>query len=342
MAGFRFLGQVIEDYKQRTLHRVYNVRDVVFRGGIVAVVASVILWVAVFLYVAFYYAYMPALTHSRPVHLQFKSCEEDKGICSFPSAHVKLTRKQHLLMVGQSYKFLLNLEMPESPANKRLGMFMACIQLRDKGGTLVSHSCRSGMLHYRSKLLHFLSTMVFSPMLVFGSSEEKQTLTMELFSDFEEDQNHPVTDIYVEIQTRHIELYSATLNINAHFTGLRYLMFHWPLLSAVVGISSNLFFIVLICALSWWHLNKEASEEPAPYLYGKLERRKELEEYRKDGSHLKSESDESSFEDASFSEELAKVKRELGKIASGSEPRQFIKELTRSDSFDLVGEQSEC
>ena len=32
----------------------------------------VILWIAVFLYVSFYYAYMPTVSHVRPVFLLFK------------------------------------------------------------------------------------------------------------------------------------------------------------------------------------------------------------------------------------------------------------------------------
>jgi seipin len=68
------------------------------------------------------------------------------------------------------------------------GMFMVCIQLHDKDSLLVDNSCRSTMLHYRSYLLHTLSTLIFSPMMVFGNKEEKQNIALELFADFEEDQ----------------------------------------------------------------------------------------------------------------------------------------------------------
>lgn len=57
----------------------------------------------------------------RIVLLSHRSCEDSKGICSYPSAHVRLTKKQQLLMVGQQYKMYLDLEMPESPANQKLG-----------------------------------------------------------------------------------------------------------------------------------------------------------------------------------------------------------------------------
>ncbi|XP_039280483.1 seipin isoform X2 [Nilaparvata lugens] len=173
---------------------------------------------------------------------------------SWPTAHVQLTKLQNILMVGQSYRIFLKLEMPESPANVKLGMFMVCADLADKDGVMVSNSCRSTMLHYRSQLLSILTTLTLSPFMVLGSSEEKQTIMLELYSHFEEDKNHPVTDVYLEIQALEIEFYSATLHIQAHLTGLRYLMFHWPLLSAALGVSSNLFFITFIAAVSWWHI----------------------------------------------------------------------------------------
>lgn len=52
-------------------------------------------------------------------------------------------------------------------------------------------------------------------------------------------QNEPVMDVYVEIQSTHIEVYTAKFLLNAHFTGLRYVMFNWPLISAIIG---NFFF----------------------------------------------------------------------------------------------------
>jgi hypothetical protein len=39
------------------------------------------------------------------------------------------------------------------------------------------------------------------------------------------------------------------------------------MLSAAVGITSNLFFFVLICLLSWWQLHRPYEDE-REYLYG--------------------------------------------------------------------------
>lgn len=291
--------------QQKTTQGVQSARDAVFRGGLIVISAVLVVWISIFLYTAFYYAYMPSMSYMRPVHLQFKSCDEEKGICSFPSAHVQLTKKQQLLMVGQPYKVNLHLEMPESPANKELGMFMVCAQLRSRDGILVEHSCRSAMLHYKSTLLHLLSTLTFSPMMLFGTTEEKQNIVLELFGNFEEDQSHPVTLVYVEIQSRHIEFYSATIMINAHLSGLRYLMFHWPILSAIVGIGTNLFFIALVCTLSYLHFAAEvdSTEDEFSFEKGDLEEEKDLKSNNDRSSETSSMDDASMLEDISRSQE---------------------------------------
>jgi len=69
MPSFRFFGRTFNNYRERT---VYEVREFVFKGAGVALVAAVIVWVAIFLYVAFYYTYIPSVSHMRPVHLQFR------------------------------------------------------------------------------------------------------------------------------------------------------------------------------------------------------------------------------------------------------------------------------
>lgn len=124
-------------------------------------------------------------------------------MCTFPSAHIELTKRQQLLMLGQSYKVQLALEMPESPVNKQLGtryqvfnkfnliisnsgMFMVCADFRGKNSKLITRSCRSTMLHYRSFVLDLIYTLAYSPLLLIGTVEEKQTVLIELFEDYYE------------------------------------------------------------------------------------------------------------------------------------------------------------
>lgn len=65
--------------------------------------------------------------------------------------------------------------------------------------------------------------------------------------------------------------------INAHLTGLRYLMFHWPILSAIVGIGTNLFFIALVCTLSYLHfvVDEENTNENFSYEKGEADDEKD-------------------------------------------------------------------
>ncbi|XP_049819585.1 seipin isoform X2 [Aethina tumida] len=249
----KFIHDTVNVYKSRTKAGVNNIRDILFRGIVIATITAVLVWLSIFMYVAFYYVYVPTISHERPVHLKFK-CDPHKDVCSYPSAHVALTKRQQLLMSGQPYQIHLDLEMPESPKNRDLGMFMVCADFRSGDGELIASSCRSTMLHYRGVLLDTIYKLIFSPLYVLGTAEEKQHIVVELFSDFEDKELQPVTDIYIEVQSKKIEIYSAKFLLNANFAGLRYVMFNWSGLSAVIGITANLFFIALVCLLSWYQI----------------------------------------------------------------------------------------
>ena len=148
-------------------------------------------------------------------------------------------------------------------------MFMLCLELKDQLGKLSNHACRSAMLHYHSPLLQKIKTWVFMPLFVLGMQEQKQTLGIEMFSNFVEDSSSPVTDVYVEIQSKVLEFYAVTLHITAHFTGLRYIMFNYPVLSATIGVGTNLMLILLICVMIWYHWNDTEWVEDAQ---GKLQK----------------------------------------------------------------------
>lgn len=61
-------------------------------------------------------------------HFFHRACEPNHGVCSFPSAHVQLTKRHQLLKFGQRYRVYLNLDMPESPKNKNLGLYFTVLK----------------------------------------------------------------------------------------------------------------------------------------------------------------------------------------------------------------------
>lgn len=229
---------------------------------------------AILLYVLFYLMYMPTVTNVKPVYMQYnKICDADMKTCelggsmpsfhSFPQAHLQLTKKQ-LMMVGQPYVITIKLELPETPRNQDLGMFMMCIDMKDKDNALKAHSCRSTMLRYRSPWLQKLKTILLIPFYIMGWDEEKQVLSVEMFTNYI-DTRSPVTDVYVEIQSKIVEFYTVTLQISAHFTGLRYIIFNFPIISAAVGIGVNLIALMFVTFVIWYHYNYEMEWDEFEY-----------------------------------------------------------------------------
>lgn len=59
-------------YKEKTTEGVTSARGIAIKLTVIALAAAIIIWTSVFMYIAFYYTYMPAIGHIRPVHMQFK------------------------------------------------------------------------------------------------------------------------------------------------------------------------------------------------------------------------------------------------------------------------------
>ncbi|XP_066893525.1 seipin isoform X5 [Kogia breviceps] len=230
-------------------------RKLLLQFGVLFCTALLLLWVSVFLYGSFYYSYMPTASHLSPVHFYYRTdCDASASLlCSFPVANVSLAKggRDRVLMYGQPYRVTLELELPESPVNQDLGMFLVTISCYTRGGRIISTSSRSVMLHYRSNLLQMLDTLVFSSLLLFGFAEQKQVLEVELYPEYRENSYVPTTGAIIEIHSKRIQLYGAYLRIHAHFTGLRYLLYNFPMTCAFVGVASNFTFLSVIVLFSY-------------------------------------------------------------------------------------------
>ena len=257
--------KIYVDYKEKAFDKLDTSQSLVLRAFVIVSVGFLLFCGAVLMYVLFYLMYMPASTILKPVHMQYKKICDDEKTCdlqsmtspyhSFPIAHLQLGRNQ-LMMVNQPYHINLKLELPETPRNIDLGIFMVCIDMKDKENMLKSHVCRSTMLRYNSPWLLKIRTIFFLPFHILNLREEKQDLDVEMFTKYV-DTTNSVTDIYVEIQSKVVEFYAVSLHITAHFTGLRYLIFNFPTISAVVGIAVNFFVLVIIALLLWYHYDYE-------------------------------------------------------------------------------------
>jgi len=216
-----------------------------------ALTMSLVLAVSVFLYGTFYYAYMPVELVNMPVSLEFEPCEgQTSARCTFPTATVALGGKQQMLQ-GQVYSITMMLEVPDSPDNESLGMFMACMNVTGQDGASIARSCKSSISQYRSPMLRGIETLAFAPGLMIGWAEQRQSIPVTFFATFHPDPHAVVRAFHVEVKSKLVQVAQATLHIEASLTGLRHLMYRHSWFSAVLGVGTNILILMTIIGVSW-------------------------------------------------------------------------------------------
>ncbi|KAI5105249.1 hypothetical protein C0J45_4921, partial [Silurus meridionalis] len=202
-----------------------------------------LIFAAIFLYISFYYIFMPTASFVTPVHFHYRMLSD--SVCSLPVANFSLlsTNKKQVMTPGQSYQITLDLEMPESPTNMKLGMFLVKMSCYSHDGQTVDTLMQTTMLHYRSNLLQTLETVILLPLMLMGVIEQKQHVLVELHSAYIDSSYKPSIGAVIEIQSQHVQFYKAQLYIYAHFSGIRCALYHYPFISAVVGVMSNFLFL---------------------------------------------------------------------------------------------------
>ncbi|GFQ99253.1 seipin [Trichonephila clavata] len=232
---------------------ISDLKRIFFKALLLIFAFFTVLWFSIASYALLYYLYIPAVAHVKPVHLKYDTSCTKGTTCSFPYDNLTLVEKGHyeLLAGGQVYSIEIVLDMPESDRNLNQGMFMIRLDMVSQQGEVLKSSRRPAILHYRSPLFKVIYTLFFVPALLAGTLEEKQSLSIPLFEKYVEDCTHPAYFAYVAIEAEIAEVYSCTLRIHAQFTGLRYMMYYWPMLSAVVGIGMNFFMISIMFTFIW-------------------------------------------------------------------------------------------
>ncbi|KJE91969.1 hypothetical protein CAOG_009617 [Capsaspora owczarzaki ATCC 30864] len=225
---------------------------------------------AVCLYVAFYLAYIPTASLVRPVHLQFQSSSSESLVASVlsdsaiidasalalrldaaaapPRDHITLTENYRLLSRSQGYDVSVVLDLPDSDVNRQLGMFMIGVSFLSAEGVSVRNASRPCVLRYRSDLLRTMHTLVFAIPLLLGITDQHQSMSVPIFEQMHDNPHHPITSVVVSVSKPLLQVYSATLRIDAHFIGLRYWMYWWPFTTGSILIC---WLFVLLLVLFW-------------------------------------------------------------------------------------------
>lgn len=224
-------------------------RLLIAQTSLVTLYSLLIVSTSVFIYITVYNTYVPVVQQSRPVHLQFDSeCQEN---CSHPYAIVNFNdvRSSFYLARGQSYRFVLALEMPESDINWSQGMFMIRLRLIESQGKTLYDVSRPAILKYKTFLTRLINAVVYWPFLVANYKNEMQTMNVQLIDNYIEGAKfyfNKMDRALVEILARDVQIYTANLHILANLSGLTYYMYHWPLMSATMGVATLASFMTLL------------------------------------------------------------------------------------------------
>ncbi|XP_065833312.1 seipin-like [Oscarella lobularis] len=227
------------------------VRWIVLRLFIISILGFIYFWASVLLYFVFYWYYIPPVYHVQPTHFQFTSeCSHSlRPVCSFPRAEVSL---RNVLLSGEMYSASVSLDLPDSHLNRNIGMFMVNLTLYSESQEILLATGRHFLLKYQSTLIRLMSKIVYAFPLILGFTEEKQTLSAKILESYIDDAHNPAAFAAITITSRNLEVYRGTVRFEAHFSGLRYLMYYWPITTAVYMIGNMVFLMLLGTILLWF------------------------------------------------------------------------------------------
>lgn len=241
---------------------------VVIRSAFSVIAAISIVSVAVWSYLVFYWIYVPELSIQNPVWFQYGTTHVASALVSsppvLPYAKVDLTsggRHSQPLHYDQVYSVLLDLHVPASERNVDLGNFMVSLWLKNSANKTVHYSARPAILRYRSSLLHTMLTFYRSLPLLLGFSDESQRIKVNLIENFVGDYRNPITTAELTLSTPNLQLYSAQLVLDAHLSGFRYLMYYWPISTAISFISMFLFWEIIFAVTTWRYIARVYPEQ---------------------------------------------------------------------------------
>jgi len=213
-----------------------------------------IIWTSVFIYLMLYYNYIPLVSTTRDVFIQYHStCDRTlrDSVCNVPTARVALRQgRTSDFLRGQIYRFSIDLQLPESDVNWSQGLFMVRLKLLDQKQRVIANVAKPTGLRYKSTPLRFIVTLLYWPLFVMGLAEENQQITVNLMDDYTEGSYPkvgPIHEAVIEFEARDVQIYPPTvLKVSATLTGFRYYMYNYRITTGFVGITTIASFLYLI------------------------------------------------------------------------------------------------
>jgi len=238
---------MLDSFKESCLRYCYWVGDSLKRLLCIVSVSAFSISLAVTLYGGLYWAILPSTATSITVRWDFTSCQVVGQPCSFIRSEVVLDRKQ--MSKGSRYNVELLLDVPDSPANREVGMFLVCTTLLPSNFT----TCNSAIIPYRSLVVITLESVLLLPLHIARLASSTTTLSIPLLENYTESESTLsfTTSLQLEIQTSKLQISNSRLKVwPCELSGVRYLMYHHPFISTLLGVTTILTITCLTISLA--------------------------------------------------------------------------------------------
>ncbi|KAG6621928.1 uncharacterized protein IUM83_07383 [Phytophthora cinnamomi] len=276
------LARVARDYSKLLL--LWALRAAQVFAGV-----SVLFATATLLYAALYYLVIPSRFHEQEIFLHYGRQHAERFVdaptaAALPAASLNLldpvhqwqatvpqpreTQTQAALVPGVKYDVIVELTVPESRVNAELGVFMVATSLWEGDKRQLAASARSVTLHDMPAPVRWLKLSFWLVPYALGFSEPAQTLRVTAINGYQESTEYPLTRVDIELNTAKLQVYSAKLTIIAQLTGVRYLMYHWAVPTAILFILNIVFLealalVILYAVYALPQLDAEAAADVA-------------------------------------------------------------------------------
>ncbi|KAF9325035.1 hypothetical protein BG006_011448 [Podila minutissima] len=230
----------------------------VVQALVACIVIGLLVGLALFAYLVFYWVYIPQSSHVGQIHFQHGMLTKS-GVTPGPFAYVEFPKSllsSGFLRGGQGYDISVDLAVPSSTKNLDIGNFMVTVKLLSNHGDIIAKSSRPVM-----------RSLLRAVPLVLWWSREEQRLQVELMKSFVEDSNNPVATVLVEVSSPDLRIYKATLHLDAHFRGLRRLMYYNRIATALIFMFGFVVCEMIFAVSAWVLLTRwfgESSVAPTP------------------------------------------------------------------------------
>ncbi|KAL4161124.1 hypothetical protein PRNP1_001679 [Phytophthora ramorum] len=254
------------------------------RAAQVLAVVSTLFASASVLYALLYYAVIPSRFHEQQIFFDYG--QRHAAITSPPNAFVPTAsldlqdsvhqwrstvpkpqqETQPVLVPGVTYDVIVELTVPETRVNAELGVFMVSTELWEADKRQLATSTRPVTLHDMPAPVRWVRLAFWLVPYALGFSEPAQTLRVTAVNGYLESAEFPLTRVDVELNTPKLQVYSAKLTVIAQLTGLRYLMYHWAVPTAILFILNIVFLealalVILYAVYALPQLDEEAAAD---------------------------------------------------------------------------------